>query len=150
MNKKKHDLKKTWLLHQDNTEPHAASILKEFLEKGKIEVLIHCMYNPDLTACNFWIFVALKWELSSRHFEWVKCQIGECHKLFHSRPSSKRISQNDDCKMEKENAGVYCDWWWLLWKRYCGVQWWGKKFFFLTFKTHFFTFARGWQMLFFF
>ncbi len=68
MNKKRLDLKKNWLLYH-NTKPHTASIVREFLEKGKIEVLAHPTYSPDLARYNFWVFRALKCESRIRHFE---------------------------------------------------------------------------------
>ncbi len=48
VNKKRPDQKKIWLLHHDNTKLHTASIVTEFLEKGKIEVLAHLTYSLDI------------------------------------------------------------------------------------------------------
>ncbi len=53
MNEKKPDLKKIWLLHHKNTKPHTTSIVKEFLEKGKTEVLPHPVYSPNLALSDF-------------------------------------------------------------------------------------------------
>ncbi len=69
MNKKMPDFFKNWLLRYNNDKPHPTSIIREFLEKEKTEVHAHPAYSPDLTPCNFWVFVALKWELCHRHFE---------------------------------------------------------------------------------
>ncbi len=89
MNKKRHSLKKIWLLHH-NTKPHTISIVRKLLKKGKIEVLTHPTYNTDLALCNFWIFGALKQELWNRGLR-VVCRIGDCSKPLLSRPSSRRI-----------------------------------------------------------
>ncbi len=50
----------------------------------------------------------------------------------------------------KESAGVYCEWWWLLCKRYCRLRgWrWRQTNFFFTCKTHLFTFSSGRQIFF--
>ncbi len=56
VNKKKPDQKNIWLLHHDNTKPHTTSIVREFLEKGKIEVLAHTMYSPALPHVILGIF----------------------------------------------------------------------------------------------
>ncbi len=104
-------------------------------------------YQPSsLQFFSFWSLkmVIAQWVL------WVRCWIGDCYKPPLSRPSSGRIPQNDDCKMEGENAGVYCEWQWLLWKIYCGAwrwRWW-RIIFFFTSRTHFFTFVRCRRMLF--
>ncbi len=107
VNKKRPDLKKIWLCRYDNTKPHTASIVREFLEKGKIEVLMHPVYGPDLAPCNSSVFGTLKRELHNRHlksdFELVT------HKPLLLRPSSRRIPQNNDCKIEGENASMYCE-----------------------------------------
>ncbi len=97
-----------------------ASIVGEFLEKGKIEVLAHLAYSPGPCPCDFSVFGALKWELHNKHFE-LDVEL-DYHKLLLSRPFSRRIPQNNDCKME---AGIANDsgyfekdcgsWWWWRW-----------------------------------
>ncbi len=50
------DLKIIWLLHRNNAKPHTTSIIKEFLEKGKIEVLAQLVHSSDIAPCNLWFF----------------------------------------------------------------------------------------------
>ncbi len=69
VNRKRPDLKVIRLLHHDSTMPHTTSIIREFLEKGKIDVLAYPMCSPNLAPFEFWVFGALKQELPNRHFE---------------------------------------------------------------------------------
>ncbi len=68
MNKKRYDLKKIWLLHHNNTKLQTVSIIRVFLDNGKIKVLAHPVYSPDFDQCNYWIFEPYKRELYNRHF----------------------------------------------------------------------------------
>ncbi len=52
MNKKRPDLKIIWLLHH-NIKPHTTSIVREFLKKGKAEVLTNPAYKSDLAQAIF-------------------------------------------------------------------------------------------------
>ncbi len=83
------DLKKIWLLHHNNAKPHTASILREFLEKGKIEVLAHTTHSPDLARCDFWVFRALKWESCNRHFESDIKLVTAVNHLFQDLPAEE-------------------------------------------------------------
>ncbi len=90
MNKKRLDLKNIWLLHHDNTKLHTISIVRDFLEEGKIEFLAYTTYRPNLVPFDFWVFKSLKWELSNRHFESdVELVIAVNH-LFQDLPHSAR------------------------------------------------------------
>ncbi len=47
------------LLH-DNTKPHRAGQKQSKLMKLKFEVLVHPVYNPDLSPCGYEVFGMLK------------------------------------------------------------------------------------------
>ncbi|GFW01308.1 histone-lysine N-methyltransferase SETMAR [Trichonephila clavipes] len=40
----------------------------EFLKQKQIKVIEHLPYSPDLTMCNFWLFINLKKNLRGRRF----------------------------------------------------------------------------------
>ena len=69
MRKKRPDLlKKQWFLHQDNAQPHIATVpLATHTEIGGT-VLKHPPYSPDLAPCYFWAFPTLKRQLRGKSF----------------------------------------------------------------------------------
>ena len=69
MRKKRPDLlKKQWFLHQDNAQPHIATVpLATHTEIGGT-VLKHPPYSPDLAPCYFWAFPTLKRQLHGKRF----------------------------------------------------------------------------------
>ncbi len=56
-------------MHHYNAKSHTTSIIREFLEKGKLEVLVHPAYNTNFPSCDFWVFGVLKRELHNKYFE---------------------------------------------------------------------------------
>ncbi len=68
INKKKQEIARLCILHQDNARPHVASIGRDFLEKHEIPTVPHPPYNPDLTPCDFWLFPSQKKALRGRQF----------------------------------------------------------------------------------
>ncbi len=117
------------------------------MENGKIEVLAHPTYSPDLTLGDFWCFGALIWKLRNRHFESdVKLVTAIKHffqalspEEFHKTMTAKwkermLVCIADDCGFfEKEIADRDDE----------------DGYIFFTSKTHSFTFARGRQTFFF-
>ena len=65
---KRPDLVGIFILHQDNTPPHKARIVTEFLVEQGIETLRHPPYSPDLAPSDFWLFDTLKISLRGRQF----------------------------------------------------------------------------------
>lgn len=55
------------LLH-DNVPAHKSHIVRSFLEKEKVHVLLHLTYSPDLSPCDFFVFPKLKKHLSGRSY----------------------------------------------------------------------------------
>jgi histone-lysine N-methyltransferase SETMAR len=49
-----------WVLQHDNAPAHTALSIREFLAKKNIPVLPHPPYSPDLTPCDFHLFLKLK------------------------------------------------------------------------------------------
>jgi len=43
------------ILH-DNARPHAAKIVKDYLNDEDISIIDHLSYLPDLVLCDFWLF----------------------------------------------------------------------------------------------
>ncbi len=54
MNKKRPDLKKIWLLHHNNTQPHNASTVKEFLEKNCSRIPCVQFWPCTMRFSSFW------------------------------------------------------------------------------------------------
>ena len=62
------------LLH-DNASSHKCEVVKSFLASGKVEVLNHPSYLPDLSPCDFFLFPRLKKMLSGNYtsrFSWQR------------------------------------------------------------------------------
>ena len=41
------------LNHHDNTRPHKASAVIQYLEEQHVQILSHSLYSPDLAGCDF-------------------------------------------------------------------------------------------------
>ena len=57
-----------WILHQDNSRPHASRETMEFFSKKNTETLPHAPYSPDLAPCDFWLLPQLKNRLAGQRF----------------------------------------------------------------------------------
>ena len=55
------------LLH-DNACSHKCEVVKSFLASGKVKVLNHPPYSPDLSPCDFFLFPKLKKILSRNKY----------------------------------------------------------------------------------
>ena len=55
------------LLH-DNTSSHKCEVVKSFLAYEKVKVLNHPPYSPDLSPCDFFLFLRLKKMLSENKY----------------------------------------------------------------------------------
>ncbi len=49
-----------WILHQDNTPPHKACCVSEFVEEHNNVVMEYPLYSPEFAPCDFWLFPAPK------------------------------------------------------------------------------------------
>ena len=55
------------LLH-DNASSHKCEVVKSFLASEKVKVLNHPPYAPDLSPCDFFLFLRLKKMLSGNKY----------------------------------------------------------------------------------
>ena len=55
------------LLH-NNASAHTSAIVSDFLQKGKVTVLLHPAYSPDHAPCDFFLFPTLKTFLAGRRY----------------------------------------------------------------------------------
>ena len=62
------------LLH-DNAPAHKSATVQEYLKESGLDVLDHPPYSPDLSPCDFWLFLRLKEMLAGHRFE-SRCGIG--------------------------------------------------------------------------
>ena len=49
-----------WFLLHDNAPSHTSLIVRQFLTRNQVCVLIHPPYSPNLALCNFSLFPKLK------------------------------------------------------------------------------------------
>ena len=47
-------------LHHDNVPAHSTTLMQVFLAKHHITKVCQHPYSPDLTPCNFWLFLKAK------------------------------------------------------------------------------------------
>jgi histone-lysine N-methyltransferase SETMAR len=61
-----------WVLHHDNTRPHRAYIVQEFLAKKKMETVPQQQYSPDLAPSYFFLLLKMKIKFMGRKFDTVE------------------------------------------------------------------------------
>ena len=61
-----------WILHHDKAPAHRAVITNEFLAKHNIPSLPHPPFSPDLSPCDFFLFLQLKKAMKGRRFADIK------------------------------------------------------------------------------
>ena len=47
-------------MHQDNTPVHNSILVTDYLTKMGIKTVPHHPYSPDLTSCDFWLFLKFR------------------------------------------------------------------------------------------
>lgn len=52
-------------LHHDNASPQMNSIVFDYLQRERINVMLHPPYSPDLAPSDYWLFGTLKRSLVS-------------------------------------------------------------------------------------
>ena len=60
-----------WQLHCDNAPAHASHLMQSSLEKHQITQVTQPPYCPDVTPCDFWLFLKLKSLLKEKRFQTV-------------------------------------------------------------------------------
>jgi len=59
---------RTWMLHHDNAPCHTVVSINGFLAEKSIPVVPQPPYSPDLSPCDFFLFLRLQNHLKGRHF----------------------------------------------------------------------------------
>ena len=49
-----------WHFHQDNAPVHNSILVTDYLTKMRIKTVLHPLYNPDLSPCDFCLFPNLR------------------------------------------------------------------------------------------
>ncbi|GFU94518.1 putative transposase [Trichonephila clavipes] len=62
------NIKNSWVLHHDNAPCHTAISVNRFLACMNIPVAPQPPYSPDLSPCDFFLFLKLKNHLKGHHF----------------------------------------------------------------------------------
>ena len=62
----------SWFLLHDNAPVHRAVAVQEFLARKQVCVLHHPPYSPDLSPCDYFLFLKLKLPMKGRLFEDVQ------------------------------------------------------------------------------
>ncbi len=106
-------LKKGWMLHQDNAQPHVAKEVTAFLQKYNTEVMVHPPYSPYLSPCDFWLFPRLKKALRGQ----CCSDVPQCH-------FKGRFPENPPLALGTMATGLQCQRWPLFWKRNSCNLWW--------------------------
>ena len=52
----------SWALHHDNAPAHASLAVWQFLASTKMTVILHPPYLQDLTTCDFFLFLKMKFK----------------------------------------------------------------------------------------
>jgi len=60
-----------WILLHNNTPPHNATIVKQFLAQRKVTVLDHPPYSPDLAPADYFLFPKVKSHLKGHIFDLI-------------------------------------------------------------------------------
>ena len=60
---------KVWMMIINYARPHVAQTTQDLLGRTKWEVLQHPSYSPDLSTCDYHVFVPLKKSLKGRRFK---------------------------------------------------------------------------------
>ncbi len=71
-----------FILHHDNTRPHTAKVMLQYLTAIKVKRLPHLPYNPDLATCDYWLFQKLKEPLRDQTFSTNKDILLACNQIF--------------------------------------------------------------------
>jgi hypothetical protein len=86
----------TFWVHMDNSMCHSASEVVSKFDKHHIARLLHLLYSPDLSPCDFWLFGMLKGILKDREFHshdeieetitmaWNDLTFNEVQSVFHN------------------------------------------------------------------
>ena len=56
------------IFHDDNAKPHRARVTNEFLLENHVEQYENAAYSPDLSPCDFFLFLKLKKQLRGIRF----------------------------------------------------------------------------------
>ncbi|CAH2087510.1 unnamed protein product [Euphydryas editha] len=69
---RKSNSKRRIILHHDNASSHSARQTTEYLKEGKVEILDHPPYSPDLSPNDFFTFPKIKKSLRGQRFQFGK------------------------------------------------------------------------------
>ena len=61
-----------WHFHQNNAPVHNSILLTDYLTKMGIKTVPQPPYSPDLTPCDFWLFLKLKEKLRGCRYETIE------------------------------------------------------------------------------
>jgi hypothetical protein len=62
----------TWALNHDNGPAHTSLPMLQLLNSTKTTVISHPPYSPDLTPCDFFLFLKMKLNLKGWSFEGIE------------------------------------------------------------------------------
>ena len=62
----------SWLLHHDNASAHSSLLVRNFLAKKNMVIMLQPRYSPDLAPCDFFLFPRLKRPMKGRRFATIE------------------------------------------------------------------------------
>jgi hypothetical protein len=65
---KEETMEKQWLLHSGKAPCHISLAVQQFLVKNQIPPILLSQHSPDITACDFWVFLRLRIGLKGNCF----------------------------------------------------------------------------------
>ena len=62
----------TWMLHHNTAPAHVSLLIRSYLAKHQISIVLHPPYSPDLASANFFLFPKLKTTLKGCHIQTIE------------------------------------------------------------------------------
>ncbi len=70
--KKKRGLDHHWFLNHDNAPSHCSLVVQQNLTKKAVTTIIHTLYSPNLSPCDFFLFPQFKRTMRRKWFQKTK------------------------------------------------------------------------------
>ena len=93
---------RTWMLQHDNAPCHTAVFINEFLAEKSIPVVPLPPYFPDLSPCDFFLFLRLKTHLKGRHFcilDNIQKSVTDELKVYQQKSSSTATNNGNNASI---------------------------------------------------
>ncbi len=93
-----------WVFHQDNEPPHTSHVVIDWLAKNGTIQMLHPLYSPDTTPCDFWAFPKVKKALKNVHWG----SIEEIERFMKQALKVLTQEEFEDCFQQWEECWSKC------------------------------------------